>query len=327
MTTICVAEPQMELKIHSSQLQIFHQQQFCFAVPINRVNQLIILGQHPWARRAIDLALSLNIPVLYFQPDGQCLEYLTPPTFEPTKYQKYQIHRSQDPEFTRSTAESIVRAKLHNARVLLLQLGQDTNHTTVHQVLNLLQRLMDDLPMVPSLGDLLNYESTGTSFYHAALNRLLPDVYRRQNLGINPIHRLTNLGTALLSQRIQSVLQTAHLDLDIANLHLDTLDRPPLVCDFLTEFQGAIVDSLVMDLLRTQQIVPEDFIWVDQGVFLRPSALDTFIHRWDDKLSAPVHHLYTGETTYHHCLEIQVQEYLACLLDDQSFYRPMLLKL
>lgn len=327
MTTLCVVEPQTELKIQSTQLQIFHQQKFCFAVPVNHINQLIILGQQPWARKAINLALSLHIPVLYFAPDGQCLEYLNPPSADPAKYRSYQIRRSREVEFTRSTAESLVRAKLHNARVLLLQLDEQSGHPTVQQVLNLLQRLLDDLPLAPSLADLLNYESTGSSFYRAALSRLLPEAFRDRNLGINPISRLVNLGNALLSQRIQMILQTAGLDCEVANLHVTAFDRPPLVCDFLTELQVSLVDSLVMHLLTTGQIVPEDFIWFEQGIFLRPTALEVFVQNWDAQLLASLNHLYMGQTTYHHCLELQAQEYLSCLLDEQSFYHPMLLKL
>lgn len=326
MTTIYVAQPQTELKVQSRQLQVFHQQRFCFAVPLNRVNQMVILGQQPWTRKAANLALSLHIPVLYFEPDGQCVEYLHPTGTESARYLIAQMQRSQDREFTRSTAESLVRAKLHNSRVLLLQLSEDPCHVTVQQVLNLLQRLLDNLPLAPTLTDLKTYAETADSFYRAALNRLLPERYRYHNLGINPIHRLNNLGVALLSQRIQTVLQQSGLDLDIANLHLDAVTRPPLVCDFLTELQVVIVDRLVMDLLIAGQIVPEDFIWFEQGIFLRPTALERFIQSWDDKLAAPVHHLYAGVTQYQQCLNIQAQEYIACLLDDQSFYRPMLLK-
>lgn len=327
MTTICVVEPQTELKIQSTQLQIFHQQKFCFAVPVNHINQLIILGQQPWARKAINLALSLHIPVLYFAPDGQCLEYLNPPNFDPAKYRSYQIRRSRDTEFTRSTAESLVRAKLHNAHVLLSQFDQRSGHPAVHRVLNLLQRLLDDLPLVPSLADLFNYESTGSSFYRAALSRLLPEAFRDRSLGFNPISQLTNLGNALLSQRIQTVLQAAGLDHEVANLHVNAFDRPPLVCDFLTELQVPFVDSLVMRLFITGQIMPEDFIWLEQGIFLRPTALEVFIQNWDAHLLASINHPYTGQTTYHDCLELQVQEYLSCLLDEQSFYHPMLLRL
>jgi CRISPR-associated protein Cas1 len=326
MTTIYVSQPQTELKIQSRQLQVFHQQQFCFAVPLNRINQLVILEQQPWTRKAANLALSLHIPVLYFEPDGRCVEYLNPGTLESAKYLTVQMQQSRNLEFTHRTAESLVRAKLHNSRVLLLQLSDDPHPVTVQQVLNLLQRLLDDLLMAPSLIALKSYEDTGSAFYRAALNRLLPEAFRSDNLGLNPIQRLTNLGTALLSQRIQTILQAMGLDLDIANLHVDAVTRPPLVCDFLTEFQGVIVDRVAMELLQSGQIEPDDFMWVDQGIFLHPSALERFILHWDATLSSRVEHLYEGEISYHQCLEVQVQEYIACLLEDQDFYRPMLLK-
>ena len=341
MTTIYVAQPQTELKLQSRQLQIFHKQKFCFAVPLNHVNQMVILGQQPWSRKAANLALSLHIPVIYFEPDGQCVEYLHPSSFESAKYVNVQIARSQDAAFTRSTAESLVRAKLHNAKVLLQQLSPGNHSTnlpsassvppsaakTVEQVLNLLARLLDDLPMVTSLAALKTCEETASSFYHAALSRLLPDSFRDQNVGLDPIKRLTNLGVALLSQRLQTTLQTVGLDLESGNLHLDATNRPPLLCDFLTELQAPIVDSLVMHLLTTSQIVPDDFIWFEQGFFLCPEALERFIQQWDEKLSATVHHLYAGQATYHQCLKLQAQEYIACLLEEETFYRPMLLKL
>ncbi|MGF1496966.1 MAG: CRISPR-associated endonuclease Cas1 [Elainellaceae cyanobacterium] len=324
MTTIYVAQPQTELKVQSRQLQIFQQQRFCFAVPLNRVNQVVILGMQPWAQKAINLALSLNIPVLYFEPNGQCIEYLKPPG-EPATYLRAQLERSQDISFIRSMAESLVRARLHNARRVLQQQETVPAPAPVQQVLVLLQRLMDDLPLAPSVPVLKTYEETGTSFYRAALHRLLPDTFREHNRGLHPLRRLTDLGVALLSQRIQLVLQTEGLDVEIANLHFDALTRPPLVCDFLTELQIPLVDALALHLLTTHQILPDDFTWMGQGVFLRPAALDTFIQQWDRHLAAPIHHLYIGTTTHRHCIELQAQEYIATLLGDQVDYRPFLL--
>lgn len=191
MTTIYVAQPQTELKIQSRQLQIFQQQRFCFAVPLNRVNQVIVLGQQPWAQKAVNLALSLGIPVLYFEPNGQCIEYLKP-LEEPATHLRAQLERSHEISFIRSTAESVVRAKLHNACVLIQQQMSEASPAPVQQVLVLIQRLMDDLPLAPSLPVLKTYEETGTSFYRAALHRLMPDVFRRQNRGLSPIRRLTD---------------------------------------------------------------------------------------------------------------------------------------
>lgn len=94
MTTIYVAQPEVELKVRSRQLQVFQQQRFCFAVPLNRVNQVIILGTQPWAQKAVNVALSLQIPVLYFEPDGHCIAYVQP-LAESARYASTQWARSQ----------------------------------------------------------------------------------------------------------------------------------------------------------------------------------------------------------------------------------------
>ncbi len=91
------------------------------------------------------------------------------------------MQRSQDAEFPRSTAESLVRARLHNSRVLLLQLSQASRHATVQQVLTLLQRLIDDLSEASSVIALKSHESTGSAFYRAALRKLLPAEFQYDN--------------------------------------------------------------------------------------------------------------------------------------------------
>ena len=109
------------------------------------------------------------------------------------------------------------------------------------------------------------------------------------------------------------------------NSRSNPVNRPPLVCDFLSELHIPLVDALVLRLLMTQQIEPKDFIWIGQGIFLEPQALDTFIQQWDQHLASPFRHLYTGETTHRHCIDLQIQEYVATLLEDQIDYRPLLL--
>ena len=324
MTTIYVAQPETELMVRSRQLQVFQQQRFCFAVPLSRVNQVIILGTQPWAQKAVNVALSLQIPVLYFEPDGRCIAYVQP-LDESARYGSMQWARSQEVTFVRQTAESLVRAKLHNARVVLGRSPASLPKAVQHVRL-LLQRLMDDLPLAPSLAALKTYDETGTSLYQAALHRCLPDRFRRYNRGLFPLRRLTDLGLALLSQRIQVVVQAAGLDPDIANLHCDAIERSPLVCDFLNELQVPLVDALVLELLTTEQISPDDFIWTEQGIFLSPSALDLFIQEWDAHLAGSMDHLYNGMIQRHQCIEVQVNAYVSALLEDEPDYRPLLLK-
>jgi CRISPR-associated protein Cas1 len=56
---------------------------------------------------------------------------------------------------------------------------------------------------------------------------------------------------------------------------------------------------------------------------LHTHALKLFLQHWEEKLKTTVNHLHAGEVTYRQCLQLQVQEYLACLLGDVEHYRPL----
>ncbi|WP_290889689.1 hypothetical protein [Fischerella sp.] len=47
---------------------------------------------------------------------------------------------------------------------------------------------------------------------------------------------------------------------------------------------------------------------------------------WEAKLRTFVLHPYAGEVSYRQCIDLQVREYLACLLGDVEYYRPLALK-
>jgi CRISPR-associated protein Cas1 len=60
-------------------------------------------------------------------------------------------------------------------------------------------------------------------------------------------------------------------------------------------------------------------------VELHTHALKLFLQHWEEKLKTTVNHPHAGEVTYRQCLQLQVQEYLACLLGDVEHYRPLLM--
>lgn len=54
--------------------------------------------------------------------------------------------------------------------------------------------------------------------------------------------------------------------------------------------------------------------------------MQKFLQHWEGKLRTFVLHPYIGEVTFRQCLDLQVREYLACLLGNVEYYRPLALK-
>ena len=87
-----------------------------------------------------------------------------------------------------------------------------------------------------------------------------------------------------------------------------------------------VVDVLVAYLINSDIFTEEDFTPPDArgGVYLQPDALKKFLKHWEEKLQQKITHPYTGhKVSYRRCFELQVWEYVACLMGDQEVYRPM----
>ena len=117
MPTIYVIHPGSSIDVHSRYLQVFHKQQLCLGVPINRVTQIILFGICNLSRKTQVLIATRRIPVYYINVHGDQLGSLELTPQRPFKYQTHQLICSQDFEFVRAIAESITWAKLHNKMV------------------------------------------------------------------------------------------------------------------------------------------------------------------------------------------------------------------
>lgn len=142
----------------------------------------------------------------------------------------------------------------------------------------------------------------------------------------DPINSMLSLGYTLLFQNIHSLVQAVGLHTHFGNLHVPRQNHPALVSDLVEEFRAPIVDSTVMYLANSQIFIPEDFTPPDErgGVYLYPDSLKKFLKHWQERLQTRVTHGHTGyKVNYHRCLELQVWEYVACLMGEQEVYRPM----
>jgi CRISPR-associated endonuclease Cas1 len=333
MPTLYVTEPGSYLKVYEQQqFQVFHQCRLLYEVAVNQVNNLVLFGYSRQSDGAVNCALSHRIPVLFLCPKGTYFGRVETEERCPVKYLARQLKSAQNPDFTRVTAESIIRAKLHNFRVLLLRFFHCYPTKASQTALKAMALLIDDLPLADSVEALRGYAQTATTLYWQALASLFTEAFSFENLPqhppTDPISSLLNLGYTLLNQNLYSLLQAVGLHSHFGNLHIHRDHHPALVADFREEFSTLLVDSLVVKLMIFQIFTPEDFTQSDEqgGVYLYPDAIKKFLTYWEKTLQSEATHLYAGKVNYQQCLEWQVREYVSYLLGDQEFYRPFVSK-
>jgi CRISP-associated protein Cas1 len=234
----------------------------------------------------------------------------------------------------RKQAENIVLAKLHNSRALLLKLNRRRPSTKATSAIALIAELMDNLSQADSMDALRGYEGKAATVYFQALGSLFTGVFefdkRTKRPPTDPINSLMSLGYTLLSQNVFSFVQSVGLHTHFGNLHVPRDNHPALVSDLMEEFRAQLVDSLVAYLVNSKIFTPEEFTPPDErgGVYLQPHSLKKFLKHWEEKLQSDVTHLHTGyQVNFRRCLELQVREYVACLMGEVEMYRPMIWKL
>ncbi|ASC69569.1 CRISPR-associated endonuclease Cas1 [Halomicronema hongdechloris C2206] len=329
MTTLYITDQGSYLRVRHQQFQVFHNQELRCSVPASRISHVVLFGCCNVSHGAVRLALQRRIPLLYLSNKGRYFGRLQTTGQAKLEYLTQQVYKAQDPDFVRTQAASIIIGKLHNSRILLLRLNRRRKTEAATQAIATLAELMQTVPSAESVEAMLGREGTGANLYFQAYASLLKGQFefeKRTRPPTDPVNSLLSLGYTLLSQNVHAMVEGVGLHTHFGNLHKPQANRPSLVCDLVEEFRAIAVDSLVAYLINSNIFSPDDFTPPDArgGVYLHPDAMKRFLKHWEEKLQQSVTHPHSGyKVSYRRCLELQVWEYVACLMGEQPVYRPM----
>jgi CRISP-associated protein Cas1 len=323
MSTIYITKQDVSFKIQSHYLKVFDEQNQCICIPARNLSQIIIFGNIKLPKEVIQFVHLHQIPALYLTQNGEYLGRLENPSQSQPKYLKQQQRRLRDAEFNRTTAESIIWAKLSNQHTFLQSWTQYHANNATQRALNYLMLLMENLPLSPSIEELGECSEEADKIYHCAVTSLLSLYNGCPCASAKQTNQLLDLGYILLHQYIYTLLNTVGLHPDYPILHNDGHHELPLAWDFVAEFSAPVVDDLVLNFVRNSPHSNGN----GNGKSQSRSLIQIFLQHWEAKLRTFVLHPYVGEVTYRQCLDLQVREYLASLLGDVEYYRPLALKL
>jgi CRISP-associated protein Cas1 len=331
MSTLYVTNQDAYLSVKNRQFQIFYQGQLETKIPAARVSNIIMFGSCNLSYGATILALRHRIPVMFLSQTGKYFGVTKAYTEEKIEYLIKQVNYALNPEFTHKQAEAIIKAKLHNSRALLLKLNRRRPSAQATDAIDSIAELIKKLPVANSMDALRGYEGKAATLYFQALGTLFTGEFafskRTKRPPTDPVNSMLSLGYTLLSQNVSTFIQAAGLHTHCGNLHTPRDNHPALVSDLMEEFRAQLVDSLVLYLVNKKIFTIEDFTAPDErgGVYLVPSGLKKFLKHWEEKLQSEITHPHTGaKVSFRRCIELQVREYISCLMGETEVYRPMM---
>ncbi|MEH2195490.1 MAG: CRISPR-associated endonuclease Cas1 [Nostoc sp.] len=336
MTTLYVTDQGAYLSVKNQQFQVYYQGELRIKVPVSRVSNVVLFGCCNVSHGAVSMALRRRIPIMYLSQKGRYFGRLQVEGDAKVEYLMLQVEHCKNPEFIKKQAEAIVRAKLHNSRILLMRLNRRQKSKNVDEKIikaasNDLEILMSKLPFADNMDMLRGYEGKAAAIYFQTLGSLFSGSFtfekRTKRPPTDPINSMLSLGYTLLSQNVYSFIQSVGLHTHFGNLHVPRDNHPALVSDLMEEWRAGLVDSLTIYLVNSEVFTIDDFTLPDerQGVYFQPHALKKFLKHWEEKLQSEVTHPHTGQkVVYRRALELQVREYISCLKGEVQVYRPMI---
>jgi len=160
-------------------------------------------------------------------------------------------------------AREVIRAKIHNQRVMLMRNGDVPDRVT-----SLMASFRDSTESARDLTALLGVEGSAAALYFEQFESMLKqrDDWKFDWRGRNrrpprdPVNALLSLGYSMLAKELTGVCYSVGLDPFLGFMHQPRYGRPALALDLMEEFRPLIADSVAISLINRGELGPEDFI-------------------------------------------------------------------
>lgn len=287
-------------------------------VPIPQVRQVVVFGNVQLSTQALETLAYNEVPVIYLTGYGRFIAALQPAPAKNMALREAQYKRFANADDALTLSKSVVRAKLTNQRALLMRSlrGDDARGSDEPAARDLADLLLR-LDHINSLDSLLGIEGQGAALYFGEFNRFLKAQppgrgfeFRNRNRRPprDPVNALLSFAYALLAKDCFSALCTVGFDPYRGFFHVGRHGRPSLALDLMEEFRAVIADSVVLTLINTRAVAPEDFITWGSACQLTEAGRKKFFQAYEQRKSTLVQHpLYGYRMSYSRMLEVQAR--------------------
>ncbi|MCS6880986.1 MAG: type I-D CRISPR-associated endonuclease Cas1d [Oscillochloridaceae bacterium] len=292
-------------------------------VPLNKIEQIMVLGEITLTTPALHELLKRRIPVHYLTAWGRSYGSLVADWGKNSGVRLAQYALARDVARSFAVARACIGGKLQNMRTLLLRYarGRD-NDAALQEAAQSIRRYLRDLERLEppadtsdrmhGLGPLLGLEGSGSAAYYSVLGMLLKGEWnftgRVKRPPTDPVNAVLSFGYTLLTNQTVSLVHAVGLDPGLGVLHQPGFGKPALALDIVEMFRPIIVDSVVMTMINTGQLTPRDFEEELGAYRLRDGARRTFLEKFEARLNEQVQHpLFGYRVSYRRCIELQVR--------------------
>jgi CRISPR-associated protein Cas1 len=281
-------------------------------IPGQQVRAIYCYGAVQITAQAAETCLELGIDVSYFSPAGRFIGLLRGLPASGVDARRGQYRLFELPGVRLQLAREVIRAKIHNQRVMLMRNGDVPD-----RVLSLMASFRDATGSARDMTGLLGIEGSAAAIYFEQFESMLKQREgwkfdwrgRNRRPPRDPINGLLSLGYSMLAKELTGVCHSVGLDPFLGFMHQPRYGRPALALDLMEEFRPLIADSVTISLINRGELGPEDFMRGANGTFLNDRGRKPFWEAWFRRLDTEVSHPeFSYKMAYRRMLEVQARQ-------------------
>ena len=308
---LIVQKPGAQIGQRGDQLVVTVKGEEARKLPGRQVRAIYIYGAVQLTAQAVSTCLELGIDVAYFAPSGRFLGLLRGLPASGVDARKGQYKLFGDEPLRLRLACAVIRAKIHNQRVMLMRNGEPDRRT-----LDELEKLRDQAAEAGSITSLLGLEGRAAALYFGAFATMLKpkeemtfDFQRRNKQPPrDPVNALLSLGYSMMAKELAGVCHAVGLDPFFGFMHQPRYGRPALALDLMEEFRPLIADSVAISLVNRAEVGRSDFLYSASGVALNDHGRRAFWESYARRLDTEVSHPRFGyKMAYRRMFEVQAR--------------------
>lgn len=281
-------------------------------IPGQQVRAIYCYGAIQVTAQAVETCLELGIDVSYFSPAGRFIGLLRGLPASGVDARRGQYRLFELPGVRLQLAREVIRAKIHNQRVMLMRNGDVPDRVSL-----LMANFRDATGSARDMTELLGIEGNAAAIYFEQFESMLK---RREDWKFDwrgrnrrpprdPVNALLSLGYSMLAKELTGMCHAVGLDPFLGFMHQPRYGRPALALDLMEEFRPLLADSVAISVINRGELGPEDFIRSANGTFLNERGRKVFWEGWFRRCDTEVSHPeFEYKMAYRRMLEVQARQ-------------------
>jgi CRISPR-associated protein Cas1 len=309
---LVVQKPGAQIGQRGDQLLVSVKGEEVRKIPGQQVRAIYCYGAVQMTAQAVETCLDLGIDVSYFSPAGRFIGLLRGLPASGVDARRGQYRLFELPGVRLQLAREVIRAKIHNQRVMLMRNGDVPD-----RVLKLMVNFRDATESAREMTELLGIEGNAAALYFEQFETMLKQREdwkfdwrgRNRRPPRDPVNALLSLGYSMLAKELTGVCHSVGLDPFLGFMHQPRYGRPALALDLMEEFRPLLADSVAISLINRGELGPEDFIKSANGTFLNDRGRKAFWEAWFRRCDTEVSHPeFEYKMAYRRMLEVQARQ-------------------